>query len=281
MNLSRRENRRLRRPGPLACAVLTLAGLALGCRFTPLNDRDWSPEYSRLATAEFIGRGPQVIVHNVRNCAYRTATDFDVHYDDRLYDLTKLDRVNYVLVPFAEMPRVAHTFLSFDFHDDDFVSISIEVRRLRGQGYSPVVNFVNLNEIIYVVSDERDAIRLRSSFRKDDVFLYTLNFTPEQCRALFIEMLARANKLAAQPEFYNTLTNNCVTNLVTHFNRVQPTQISYGYEVMFPGLSDRLVYDLGLVKSAGTFEQTREAARINRLADLNRDSPDFSRAIRR
>src|ERR1700676_860423 len=133
MNRARCENRRSLRPGPLACAVLALAGLALGCRFTPLNDRDWSPEYARLATAEFIGRGPQVIVHNVRNCAYRTATDFDVHYDDRLYDLSKLDRVNYVLVPFAEMPRVAHTFLSFDFHDEDFVSISIEVRRLRGQ----------------------------------------------------------------------------------------------------------------------------------------------------
>ena len=216
-----------------------------------------------------------------RNCTYRTDKDFDVHYEDRHYDLAKLDRVDYALVPFADIPRVAHVFISFGFHDEDFVAISIEVRRLRNQGYSPVVNFVNLNEIIYVVGDERDSIRMRSSFRKDDVYLYTLKLSPEQCQALFVDMLTRTNKLAAQPEFYNTLTNNCLTNVVTHLNRVQPTKISYSYDVLFPGYSDKLFYDLGLVKSSGTFEQTREASRINRLADLNRDSPDFSRAIRR
>ena len=267
------------RAGSSALAALLLAVAAVGCRFTPLNDRDWSPEYSRVATAEF--RGPEAIVHNVRNCNYRTDKDFDVRYEDRHYDLTKLDRVDYVLVPFADIPRVAHTFVTFGFHDEDYVAISIEVRRLRGQGYSPVVNFVNLNEIIYVVGDERDSIRMRSSFRKDDVYLYTLNLSPEQCQALFVDMLARANKLAEQPEFYNTLTNNCLTNVVAHLNHVQPTKIAYGYDVLFPGYSDQLIYNLGLVRSSGTFEQTREASHINHLADLNRDSPDFSRAIRR
>ncbi len=70
-------------------------------------------------------------------------------------------------------------------------------------------------------------------------------------------MLGRANKLAHEPEFYNTITNNCANNLVAHVNNVVPRKIPYNYQVLFPGMSDRLVYDMGLIKSSGTFEQTR------------------------
>jgi Domain of unknown function (DUF4105) len=263
----------------LAWAVLTLATVAGGCRFAPSNDRDWAPEVSRLATADI--EGESVVVHNVRNCTYRTQSDYDVHYEDRRYDLGKLDVVDYILVPFSDMPRVAHTFLSFGFHDEDYVSISIESRRLHGEVYTPVRDFVNQSEIVYVVGDERDLIRLRSNFRKDDVYLYRVNVTPEQCRTVFVDMLQRCNRLAAQPEFYNTLTNNCATNLVVHFNKALPQKIPYTYQVLFPGLSDQLIYNMGLIKNSGTFEQTREAARINRLAYIYRDSPEFSQAIRR
>ena len=33
--------------------------------------------------------------------------------------------------------------------------------------------------------------------------------TPEQVRKLFVDVAQRANKLAKEPEYYNTLTNNC------------------------------------------------------------------------
>jgi hypothetical protein len=259
--------------------IVVLAVIAGGCRFVPSNDRDWAPEVSRLSTAEI--QGDSVIVHNVRNCLYRTQSDFDVHYEDRKYDLSKLNVVDYLLVPFTDMPRVAHTFVSFGFRDEDYVSISIESRRLHGEVYTPVRDFLNQSEIIYVVGDERDLIRLRSNFRKDDVFLYHVKFTPEQCRIVFVDMLQRANRLAAQPEFYNTLTNNCATNLIAHFNQALPQKIPYTYQVLLPGLSDRLVYSMGLFDSAGSFDQTRAAARINRMAYVYRDSPQFSQAIRR
>ncbi len=179
------------------------------------------------------------------------------------------------------MPRVAHTFLSFGFQGGQYLAISIEVRRQRGEAYSPVRDFFNQNEIIYVVGDERDLIRLRTNIRKDDVYLYHARTTPAESQALFVDMLERANKLAVKPEFYNTLTNNCTTNLVAHVNHVIPHKIPYTYQVLLPGLSDRLAYSLGLIQAHGSFDATRAEARINRLAYIYRDSPDFSERIRR
>ena len=267
------------RAAPIAVG-LALAAIALsaGCRLTPSNDRDWAPELSKLSTAEF--RDNLVTIHNVRNCEYRTENDFDVHYNDRTYDLSKVESVDYILVPFADMPRVAHTFFSFGFQGGDYLAISIEVRRQKGEAYSPVRDFFNQNEIIYVVGDERDLVRLRSNFRKDDVYLYRARTTPDQSRELFVDMLQRANKLSHEPEFYNTLTNNCTTNLVAHVNHVIPNKIPYGYQVLLPGLSDRLAYNLNLIQGDGSFERTRSEARINRLAYIYRDSPDFSQKIR-
>lgn len=264
-------------------AVILAAGLfvafATGCRLTPLTNRDWAPELSRMAAADF--DGDRVRVHNVRNSNYRTDTDFDLRYEDRAYDLTKLDSVDYILVPLAGMPRVAHTFISFGFQGQDYLAISIEVRRLRGQPFKPLYNFLNENEIIYIAGDERDLIRLRSNFRKDDVYVYRAKLTPNQCQGLFVDMLQRSNTLSTKPEFYNTLTNNCETNLIAHLNHVLPQKIPYNYEVLFPGLSDKLLYDVGLIRTSGTFDETRTAARINHMAELHPNSADFSQQIRR
>jgi len=261
-------------------AAVFMAFAAAGCRLTPLADRDWAPELSRMAAADFDGE--TVHVHNVRNSNYRTDTDFDLRFDDRTYDLAKLDSVDYILVPLSGMPRIAHTFISFGFHGQDYMAISIEVRRLRGEKFNPVYNFLDENEIIYIAGDERDLIRLRSNFRKDDVYVYRAKLTPEQCQGLFVDMLQRANKLSVQPEFYNTLTNNCENNLIAHLNHVLTKKIPYTYEVLFPGLSDRLLYSMGLIQSRGnTFDEARADARINRMAQLHPNAPDFSQQIRR
>jgi hypothetical protein len=62
---------------------------------------------------------------------------------------------------------------------------------------------------------------------------------------------------------------------------VIPNKVPFSYQVLFPGLSDQFAYNLGLIQGHGSFEQTRAEARINRLAYIYRDSPDFSQRIRR
>ncbi len=51
--------------------------------------------------------------------------------------------------------------------------------------------------------------------------------------------------------------------------------------MLLPGYADRLAYDRGLLDSTVPFEELRERARVNELAFAHRDSPDFSRQIRR
>lgn len=147
----------------------------------PSNERDWSPDQAKLPKAEF--QGNSVTVRNVRNCQYRTASDYDVQWYDKTYDLTKLDEVDFIVVPFPEMPSGAHTFLSFGFEGKEYVAVSVEVRKQRGDpGFSVERSLVKPYEIMYVVGDERDLIGLRTNYRLDDVYVYRTTASPLAAR---------------------------------------------------------------------------------------------------
>ncbi len=61
---------------------------------------------------------------------------------------------------------IAHTFLSFGF-GDDHLAIFIEARKEATEGYSSIKEFFKQYELIYIVGDERDLIRVRTNYRKD------------------------------------------------------------------------------------------------------------------
>lgn len=269
-----------------ALAVTLLA--ALGCRsaekiIRPSNFRDWTPEHAVLPTAEF--HGHQVTVHNVRNCQYFAADTFLVDYYDKTFDLAAVRGVDFVMVPFDEMPSLAHTMLSFEIARPDggadYLSVSVEVRKEKDETYNPVLGSARQYELMYVLADERDAIRQRTNYRREDVYLYRTVATPETAKRLLVDVLARVNELAQKPEFYDTLTNNCTTNIVRHINRVRPNRLGPDVRLLLPGYSDKVAYHQGLLVPFGTFEQTRERAYINPLAERYADRQDFSALIRR
>lgn len=261
--------------------LLIIAGigyLLLVLLVHPTNQRDWSPDQQRLATAEF--DGDRVLVRNVRNAHYRSTTDFDVHWEDRSYDLRQLDSVWYVVEPFASWRGPAHTFLSFGFGNGEHVAISVEIRKERGESFSPIWGLLRQYELTYIVGDERDLIGLRANHRLDDVYLYPMRATPEAARALFVAMLERANALATQPEFYNTLTSTCTSNIVDHVNLIAAEPIGFSFKTLLPAHSDDLAYDLGLIDTDLPRDRYRAAYRINELAAEHADSADFSKAVR-
>jgi hypothetical protein len=260
------------------CACLL--GALTGCKsITPTNYRTWAPDQNQLAWAEF--HGDQVTVHNVRNCKYVTNEDYVVQLYDRTYDLNKVAYVDFTIVPFKQIPSLGHTMVTFGFDTGDHVLISIEIRKEAGEDYNPIKGFLRQYELMYVVADERDMIQLCAVYRDEDVYMYRVKATREQARAMFVDMLERANKLIDKPEFYNTLTNNCTNNIQRHVNRITPGRVPYQLGVLLPGLSDRLAYDLGLIDTDLPFEQAKERANISELAKRYEDSPDFSLMIRR
>jgi hypothetical protein len=245
----------------------------------PSNHRDWTPEQAKLAVAEFDRN--RVTVRNIRDCRWRTADDFAVSYYDKTFDLDQLRSVDFVVVPFNETPSLGHTMLSFGFADGEHLAVSVEIRKERGEAYNPIAGFLRQYEIIYIVASERDVIQKRVNCDLSDVYLYRSTATPEQARELFVDVMRRVDKLAKSPEFYDTLTNNCTTNIRNHVNHLKADEVPYDYRVLLPGYSDELAYDLGLIEHHGSYAETRLHARVNYQAYLHRNDPKFSQAIRR
>jgi len=245
----------------------------------PSNDRQWSPDQAVLSTADL--DSDLVEVHNIRNCTYRTTDDYTVSHYDKSFKLADLDTVDFIVVPFPDMPSIAHTMLSFGFAGRDYLAVSVEIRKEKGEAYDPLKGLLRQYEIMYVVGDEHDLIGLRTNYRLNDVYVYRANATPAQARALFLDVMGRVNKLAREPEFYNTITNNCTSNIARHINDLAPGKVPYDVRVFLTGNADQLAYELGLLKTDASFEETRLHARVNELAYIHRESPDFSTQIRR
>jgi hypothetical protein len=244
--------------------VATLAWLALALFVHPSNDRDWSPDQAQATTARIDGNA--VVVSNVRNARYRSTSDFDVRWETRQYDLADLESAWFIVEPFADWRGPAHTFLSFGFRDGRHLALSAEVRKERGESYSAVAGLLRRYELMLVAGDERDLIGLRAAHRRDAVHLYRLKATPAQARALFERLLARANQLAARPEFYNTLTANCTSTIVDAVDALAPGTVPMSWRVLLPGYSDDLAFDLGLLDTELPRDAYREAHRIDALA---------------
>jgi hypothetical protein len=259
-------------------AVLAIAGGIALARIRPSNDRDWAPDQAVLSRAEL--DGSRVTVRNVRDIRYRSVDDYDVRHEDRTYDLDSLQSVWFMVEPITS-PGIAHTLVSFGFADGRYLAVSVEIRKEKGEHFHPLKGLLRQYELMYVVADERDVIALRTNHRKDEVYLYPVEARPEQMRAMLVGMLRRANTLAEHPEFYNTLTSTCTTNIVRHLNEVAPRRVSpWSPRVLLPAFADRLAYDLGLIETSLPFEEARRRYRVDERARAYGDGPVFSAMIR-
>ncbi len=259
-------------------AILLLAAALVYALIEPSTTRDWNPDQRVMPLAVF--RGQYVDVSNIRNIEYRSTDDYTLRHYNQTFDLDALRSLWFVVEPFHGMEGPAHTLMSFGFADDAYVAISVEIRKEKGEKFSPLLGILKRYELMYVVADERDVIKLRSNFRKDDVFLYPIRTTAERRRQMFVEMLERANRLAQHPEFYNTLTNTCTTNIVRHVNTISAGRVPWSYKVLLPAYSDELAYDLGLIDTTLPLDEARRRFRINDRAARYADDPAFSRRIR-
>jgi len=249
----------------------------------PSNSRAWTKDQTQLPFADI--DGDLITIHNIRNNAYRTTDDFDVVTYDKTVDLKHIERVDYIVEPFSNWGGPAHTFLTFGFAgatNTEYLALSVEIRKEQGESFSPWKGLLRQYEIMYVAGDERDLIGLRTNYRHDNVYLYPIRTTKERIRALFLSMIERMNTLYEHPEFYNTLTSTCTTNIQKHVNEIFPGRVPLSYKILLPGYSDELAYTLGLIDAPEniSIEDLRTRFRINEKAERFADDPLFSQKIR-
>ncbi len=246
----------------------------------PSATRDWAVDHERPATPFFSGR--LLTVEDLRDFRYDGAGQPQPHYYDATYDLDSLESVWFILTSFSTKSRIpAHTFVSFGFAGGRYLGISIEARRERDESYGIVKGLLRRYELIYVIGDERDLIGRRAAVEGDATYLYPVRATPEGARDLLLAMVARANRLQTEPEFYNSVFNSCTSNLVDHVNAISPGRIPAGFKVLLPGYTDEVAASLGLIDAAGDVQAMRRRFRINERARAALTSDTFSLHIRR
>ena len=267
----------VRRPWkPVVTAAGFVVVLGWWLSLQPSNHRDWLPDLAVLPYADI--NGNQVVIHNIRNCDYRTETDFDVHQYDRTFGLAALRTVDLYLVTWGS-PHIAHTMVSFGFTNGDYVCFSIETRKEKGEAYSAVKGLFRQFELAYIIADERDLVRLRTNFRQgEEACLYRIQMTPEQGRTLFLDYLRRANELHEHAEWYNALTDNCTLAIRTQ--RAAADRAPWDWRMLLNGHLDELLYERGTFVTNLPFAELKKLSNINTKAKAADQSADFSRQIR-
>ena len=233
----------------------------------PENERNWVNDNAKLTRAHFDGN--TVRLENVRDFTWRTTQDFDERWVEREVRLDQVSKIWLILEYFEpDKPQIAHTFLSFEFEDGQRLACSIEVRREQGERFHPLKGLGRSFELMYVWATEADAIGVRARCRTRSIthLLEGRVLREESKPALFESYLKRTNALAEKPEWYNTITNTCTTNLVQHINDIYPGRVPMGLAWLLPGLSPEMMEKERLIHIEEDLPTTMDRSRIDERA---------------
>lgn len=243
----------------------------------PQQESEWKTAYQRLPDVRLTG--DTLSINGLRD--FRYDDDGNVilaRYEDRRYTLSSLRKVWFGLSHFGEN-GLAHAFASFEFSDGQFLAISIEARLREDQhAYNPLAGAFREYTKFVVLATEEDVIGLRSYVRKEPVYLYSLNGSALQGQALLLNFLRRADNLRHTPDFYNTLTDNCLTGLLAESGRYNDLHHWLDYRLLLPGYADEVLYEHDLIGSGESLSSLRDQARID--SSVSPDAPFFSRTLR-
>lgn len=273
----------LRQAAPWVTTVVLalVAGVAVAYLLRkPLSERDWAADQAVQPKITFAGDAVQV--DSLRDFHHAPGGSFTPAYRSLRFDLSEVRGVWFALAPFSNRwDALAHTFVSFELEGGRYLAVSVEARRERNESYSLLGGLLRRFEVTYVVGTEEDLLGLRA-IRGDTLYLYPSRATPQQARTMLSDMLQRGESLRSTPEFYNTFTNNCATNLRTHVNRVVSEPLPFGWAIVLPGYSDELALEHRLLATDLPLEEARSRYRVDEIARaaLAEGAPDFSTRIR-
>ena len=246
---------------------------------SPSNIRNWQETDNLLS--EISINNNLVNISNVRNFKHIDLDNYEVDYYDKAYDIEKIESLYYIVEPFSKFDWPAHTMLSFWFEGGSYLVVSSEIRKEIWESFWPIKWMLNNYELLYVFWDESDLIKLRANIRKDEVRLYPIKAEKELIKKIFLSIINKQKELINNPEFYNTITNNCTTNIVYNVENASWKDLkTWLFDTLLPAYSDRFVYDLWLIDTKLSFEEARKYYTINDLSNKYADDNLYSEKIR-
>ncbi|MBE6376231.1 MAG: DUF4105 domain-containing protein [Lentisphaerae bacterium] len=201
-------------------------------------------------------------VVNLRNNRYPDDYSEKAPYDDvfinSVFDPADVAAVQLAQVYWGGMELVAHTMLNFRFADGRNLSVSVEPRTPVGVDRKHFTHLCHQHELLFVLSVPEDVFELRSRIRGENLYLYDLNFTPDESRKLLTGIIGRVAQLDEKPEFYDLLQDNCITALLPALKSAKP-ELHCDFRVIFNGWLDRMLFEQGMLKQRDneSFESLR------------------------
>jgi hypothetical protein len=245
---------------------------------TPTLDRDWLEFAQRTPYATV--DGSKVTIHDVRNFRYQSNTEWTPGWYDETYDVNEIEQGYLVLTRFGGIDGLAHVMVSFRFKGDKYLVLSVEIRKEVGESYHPIGGAMRQYELFYVAADERDAIALRTHVHKDETWLIPMNAGKEKTGEFFLDMTRRMTKLHSEPEWYNSFTSSCASNLASHYETVNNVTFPPDYRVLLPGFSEELLAELDLLPAGMSVADAQAAFKVNSLVDSLPVDEGYSKRLR-
>ena len=244
---------------------------------TPSSNKDWSADVANIPYG--VIKGDILTLNNVRNFNYQSETEYTQRWETRSYDLSQLKSID-LFLSYWGSPHITHTIMSWGFANGDQLAVSIETRKDKSQQYSAIKGFFKQFNLAYVAADERDVIRLRTNFRKEQVYLYRLQNIPiKRMRETLESYVEHMNRLVKSPEFYHALTMNCTSAIRLH-TETNPDRAHADWRLLANGHVDKLLYEHATIRQDLPFEQLRRQSRVD-LVMQKRGAKNFASDMRR
>ncbi|WP_419190828.1 DUF4105 domain-containing protein [Saltatorellus ferox] len=256
----------LARHAPPLASLIALPTLALAIvwglrQIPPRLDRSWAEDHAQAPSVAL--DGDLVTIGDFRSFRHSEDGQIEARWESRTFDLGTLEGCDYIVVPFPENPKLAHTMVSFRFAEGPNLALSVEARREVGEAYSVVRALFRQYELIYVIGNEEDLLGSRLFARGDALYLHPVVADVAVVRSFLVDLLMTAAELHGTPRWYHTLRSNCTTSLVQSFERARGERLPWDLRILLPGGSDELVYDLGILESTRPFADLRREARVD------------------
>jgi hypothetical protein len=243
----------------------------------PSAQGKWQADVAQLPWAEIAG--DEITIHNVRNFDYRTETDFTQRWETRKLRLSQLTGID-IFMNYWGSPWMAHPIVSFQFADSAPICFSIETRKKDGQSYSAIGGLYRQYNLTYIVSEERDVVRVRTNYRKgEEAYLYRTRAGLVQTRQRFLEYIRSINQLHNKPYWYNAVVTNCTTGIRSQHPAAE--RMPWDWRLLVNGKADELMYERKTIETGSLpFVELKRRALINSAAQAANHAADFSTRIR-
>ena len=242
------------------------------------NERNFMPQSA--VPPEPVIEDNILTVKNFRHFKFKNGKVSSADYKNEVFDLNEIQGTDMLLSYWDGHRAIGHTFVSFRFSDGRALCVSVEIRLEPGESFHPASGMFKQFEIIYVMGDERDMIRLRTEHRKEEVFFYPMTLTKEQSKAFLVSIAKAAARVYHKPEFYHSIGKNCTTTMINHLNETSHFNIPATKKYILNGISDFYAYQMKGIPYDLPFDTVKRCGYITPLVNKLPLDENFSTEIR-